>query len=238
MSKDKPGINYYEVLEIAENATRKEIVEAYQRSKAVYGKDSMALYSLYSDEESSNMINIIEEAYQVLINPQRRELYNREHNINSHRSVVNIIFDKPGELRRSFVETPSFGDMQNSDDDPKINKAAFKAYVGVSKQESASKPPEYKEDDSFETRMRVEQEFSGKFFTEVRKYKNVNLGYLSSITKIAVYHLEALERDDYKLLPARVYVRGFVKSYSQALGLDGERAVQAYMLRYDKAFKK
>ncbi|HOW17227.1 MAG TPA: DnaJ domain-containing protein, partial [bacterium] len=76
MPDPKSSINYYEILEISENATRKEIVEAYQRAKAVYSKDSMALYSLYSDEESNNMVNLIEEAYQVLINPQRRELYN------------------------------------------------------------------------------------------------------------------------------------------------------------------
>jgi len=238
VSNNKAGINYYEILEVSDNATRKEIVEAYQRAKSVYSKDSMALYSLYSDEDSTNMINLIEEAYQVLINPQRRELYNREHNINSHRSVVNIIFDKPGELGRSFVETPNFGEQENSYEDPKINKAAFKAYVSVSKQESAKKAPEYKSDDTMESKIRSEEEFSGNFFTEVRKYKNMNLGYLSSVTKVAVYHLEALEREDYKTLPARVYVRGFVKSYAQSLGLDRDKAVTAYMKRYDQAFKK
>lgn len=238
MPSNRTGINYYEILEVSENATRKEIVDAYQRAKSVYSKDSMALYSLYSDEDSSDMINLIEEAYQVLINPQRRELYNREHNINSHRSVVNIIFDKPGELGRSFVETPSFGDPDSNYEDPKINKAAFKAYVSVSKQEASKKAPEYKPDEKMETRIRSEEDFNGHFFTEVRKYKNMNLGYLSSVTKVAVYHLEALEREDPNALPARVYVRGFVKSYARSLGLDVEKAVTAYMKRYDQALKK
>lgn len=238
MSKNIANTNYYEILEIGENATRKEIVEAYQRAKAIYSKDSMALYSLYSDEDSSNMVNLIEEAYQVLINPQRRELYNREHNINSHRSVVNIIFDKPGELGRSFVETPNFNDKQPGYEDPKINKVAFKAYVSVSKQEAGSKLPDYKKEDSFESKIRAEEDFSGRFLSEIRKYKNMNLSYLSNLTKVAVYHLEALEREDYKVLPARVYVRGFVKSYAQALGLDWEKAVSAYIQRYDKALKK
>ena len=238
MPDPKSSINYYEILEISENATRKEIVEAYQRAKAVYSKDSMALYSLYSDEESNNMVNLIEEAYQVLINPQRRDLYNREHNINSHRAVVNIIFDKPGELGRSFVETPNFGDTSDDYEDPKINKAAFKAYVSVSKQESASKVPEYKLDESFESKIRFEEEFSGVFLQQIRKYKNMNLGYLSNVTKVAVYHLEAIEREDYKAMPARVYVRGFIKSYAKALDLDFEKVVDAYMKRYDKALEK
>jgi len=238
MSKDKVGINYYEILEVRENATRKEIVVAYQRAKSIYSKNSMALYSLYSDEDSNSMVNLIEEAYQVLINPQRRELYNREHDISSHRSVVNIILDKPGEIGRSFIETPSFSDTQNGYENPKINKVAFKAYVSVSKQDLGSKNPDYKEDESFEARIRAEYEFSGKFLMETRKYRNINLDYLSSITKIATYHLEAIEREDYKSLPARVYIRGFIKSYAQALGMDWEKVVTAYIQRYDKALKQ
>ncbi len=231
-------MNYYEILEVSENATRKEIVVAYQRAKSVYSKDSMALYSLYSDEESGDMAHLIEEAYQVLINPQRRELYNREHNISSHRSVVNIIFDKPGEIGRSFIETPSFSDAQNSCENPKINKVAFKAYVSVSRNELGSKAPNYKEDESFEANIREEEEFSGKFLMETRKYRNINLDYMSSVTKIAIYHLEAIEREDYKSLPARVYIRGFIKSYAQALGIDWKKVVSAYIQRYDKALKQ
>ena len=107
--------------------------------------------------------------------------------------------------------------------------------MSIAKQESAKEPPEYKADDGFETKMREEENFSGSFFTEVRKYKNMNLGYISSLTKIAAYHLEAIEREDHKSLPAKVYVRGFVKSYAKALGLDVDKTVTAYMQRYDKA---
>jgi len=233
-------LNYYEVLDIKENATRKEIVEAYQKAKGIYGKDSMAVYSLYSTEDSTDMLNLIEEAYQVLINPQRRELYNKEHNINSHRSVVNIFFDKPGEIKRAFVETPNFKKAPEDDSldgAPEINKEAFKAYVSISKQDMTATLPEYKTNEDVETKIKNEKNFDGSFFTEVRAYKNMSLGYVSNKTKVPIYHIEALEREDYASLPARVYAVGFLKSYARLLGFDVELASKAYMERYDKSVK-
>ena len=229
-------LNYYEILDVKENATRKEIVEAYQKAKATYNKDSMALYSLYSDDDSNNMINLIEEAYQVLINPQRRDLYNKEHNIIGHRSVVNIFFDKPGEMKRAFVETPNF--KKTTDDHegehPEINKPAFKAYVSISKQEIGAGVPEYKENDDMEQRIKDEEMFKGDFFAEVRKYRNMSMGYVANKTKIAMYHIEAIEREDYPSLPVRVYTMGFIKTYAKLLGLTADKACKAYMERYDK----
>ena len=241
-NKSKSKHNYYEILDIREDATRKEIIEAYQRAKAVYNKDSMALYSLYSDDESSSMANLIEEAYQVLINPQRREFYNKEHNISSNRSVVNIIFDKPGEMRRTFIETPDFKKANNEKEEEnsamKINKSAFKAYASITKQDIDSAPPEYKMIDDTEKKISTEKDFKGDFFAEIRKYKNLSYAFVSNKLKIAIYHIEAIEREDDKALPARVYVRGFLRGYAKLLGLDIEKATDAYMNRFDKAIKK
>jgi len=233
-------LSYYEILDLTENATRKEIVEAYQKAKGIYGKDSMAVYSLYSNEDSTEMLNLIDEAYQVLINPQRREIYNKEHNINSHRSVVNIFFDKPGEIKRAFVETPNFKRMPENDiseESPEINKEAFKAYVSISKQDMTPTLPDYKSDDEMEIKIKAEDNFYGDFFAEVRSYKNMSLGYVSNKTKVPIYHIEAVEREDYSALPARVYTIGFLKTYSRLLGFDQEKASKAYIERYDKAIK-
>jgi len=240
VKKKSNKLNFYEVLDLKENATRKEIVEAYQKAKNIYGKDSMAVYSLYSNEDSTDMLNLIEEAYQVLVNPQRRELYNKEHNINSHRSVVNIFFDKPGEIKRAFVETPNFKRMSENDiseESPEINKEAFKAYVSISKQDMTPTLPDYKTSEEMESRITSETNFNGEFFAEIRAYKNMSLGYVSNKTKVPIYHIEAVEREDYSALPARVYTLGFIKTYARLLGLDREKASKAYIERYDKAIK-
>lgn len=41
--------------------------------------------------------------------------------------------------------------------------------------------------------------------------------------------LEALEKNDHARLPGRVYVVGFVRTYAEALGLDGDKV--AYLLK-------
>lgn len=41
--------------------------------------------------------------------------------------------------------------------------------------------------------------------------------------------LEALEQNDHARLPGRVYVVGFVRTYAEALGLDGDKV--AYLLK-------
>jgi DnaJ-class molecular chaperone len=240
-NKQKTKYNYYEILDIREDATRKEIIDAYHKGKGIYNKDSMALYSLYSDDESTSMANLIEEAYQVLINPQRREFYNKEHNLSSHRSVVNIIFDKPGEMKRTFIETPNFKktpDREEELDDMRINKSAFKAYAAITKQDVDNALPEYKSDPEIEKKIEEEEEFRGEFFSEIRKYRNMSYPYVSNKIKVAVYHIEAMEREDFDALPAKVYVRGFLRSYARLLGLNVEKASNAYMTRFDKVIKK
>lgn len=47
-------------------------------------------------------------------------------------------------------------------------------------------------------------------------------------TKIRQSFLAALEEDDYSILPPPVYVRGFIKTYSNYLGLDSEEMVMLF----------
>ncbi|MGE0615662.1 MAG: helix-turn-helix domain-containing protein [Bacteriovoracia bacterium] len=74
-------VNYYDVLELAPDATPQEIREAYTRLKSAYGKDSVALYNLISKEDTDDVRGQIEEAYQVLSNPERRKEYDRGHGV-------------------------------------------------------------------------------------------------------------------------------------------------------------
>jgi len=62
--------------------------------------------------------------------------------------------------------------------------------------------------------------------------------YVSNKLKVAIYHLEAIEREEFSALPAKVYVRGFLRSYAKLLGFNSEKATNAYMARFDKAAKK
>ena len=63
--------NYYKLLDIEPEATTQEIEEAYERARAVYSKDSVALYSLYSQKERETMLEVINAAYETLKDPLR-----------------------------------------------------------------------------------------------------------------------------------------------------------------------
>ena len=67
--------NYYEILEIAMDASLFEIKRAYRNSLELYNERSLLTYSLFSDEERANIIKKIEHAYNTLIDKAKRTEY-------------------------------------------------------------------------------------------------------------------------------------------------------------------
>ena len=78
MIKRIEELNYYEILNLDEDATSKDIERAYHHGKATYCRDSLAHYSLLSDSERWYILKKIEEAYQNLNDPEKRKVYNQK----------------------------------------------------------------------------------------------------------------------------------------------------------------
>ncbi|MBS1962371.1 MAG: helix-turn-helix domain-containing protein [Bdellovibrionales bacterium] len=64
--------NYYEILEIRPDASAQDVRNAYLRLKASFRKDNPALYSMLDPGEAEDMISKIEEAFQILSDPDAR----------------------------------------------------------------------------------------------------------------------------------------------------------------------
>jgi cytoskeleton protein RodZ len=62
----------------------------------------------------------------------------------------------------------------------------------------------------------------GRILEQKRKEKGLSLEEVEQATKIRKRYLDGLERDDYGVLPAGVYAQGFLKTYANYLGLNGE----------------
>jgi cytoskeleton protein RodZ len=62
----------------------------------------------------------------------------------------------------------------------------------------------------------------GALLERTRKKKGLSLQEVEQATKIRKRYIEGLEQDDYGALPDAVYVQGFLKTYANYLGLDGE----------------
>jgi len=68
----------------------------------------------------------------------------------------------------------------------------------------------------------------GKRLQEARRCKEISLQKVSEETRISKEYLEALEKEEYDLFPAKVYVVSFIRSYARYLGLDAEVLVHIY----------
>jgi cytoskeletal protein RodZ len=68
----------------------------------------------------------------------------------------------------------------------------------------------------------------GALLRKARMEKKISLEDLQETTKIRKAYLEAIEEGNYKVLPGNFYVRAFIKSYSEAVGLDPNEVLRLY----------
>jgi cytoskeletal protein RodZ len=68
----------------------------------------------------------------------------------------------------------------------------------------------------------------GTFLREAREDKNLSLEDMQELTKIKIAYLVAIEQGNYDALPGIFYVRAFVKTYCEALGLPSAEVMDIY----------
>jgi len=68
----------------------------------------------------------------------------------------------------------------------------------------------------------------GEHLRSTREEKGLSLAQVEEATKIRRAFLQALEEGSHDLLPPPVYVKGFLKSYAQFLGLDPQQVLSLY----------
>lgn len=87
----------------------------------------------------------------------------------------------------------------------------------------------YKIDEALEQEIAERTEFDGPFLQKVRTYKQVSLEKLSVASRIGKTYLIALESNDFKNLPAPVFLRGFLVQIGKQLGIDENKVLASYM---------
>ncbi|KKR19523.1 MAG: hypothetical protein UT50_C0031G0002 [Candidatus Moranbacteria bacterium GW2011_GWA2_39_41] len=76
----------------------------------------------------------------------------------------------------------------------------------------------------------------GEKLSNLRSERRISLNEVSRSTKIQLKYLEYLEAGDYKKLPVDVYVKGFLRSYAEFLGVDENVLIRLY--EKEKGIKK
>src|SRR6476660_6376590 len=72
----------------------------------------------------------------------------------------------------------------------------------------------------------------GSSLREARLRQGLDLPTIETGTKIRAKYLRALEDEQFSELPAQTYVKGFLLTYAEYLGLDGELYVDEFNSRY------
>ena len=71
--------------------------------------------------------------------------------------------------------------------------------------------------------------WTGEMLRRAREARALSVAQLSERTKITRHHIENLEQDRFRQLPAPVYVRGIVMSIARELRLDGQKVARSYL---------
>lgn len=76
----------------------------------------------------------------------------------------------------------------------------------------------------------------GEILKTKRLEKNISISDVQEFTKIKSYYIKAIEDGEEDKLPDPVYIRGFIRSYAEMLGLNGEVLLQDLKLNKTREY--
>jgi curved DNA-binding protein CbpA len=225
MLKKIDDMNYYELLEVSYRATAQEIHKAYERVRKIYDPNSIALYSLFSPEETEKIRQRVEDAYRTLIYDENRRDYDR-----TLRDIP--LPPEPPQPEFRYQQRP-FSTPQRTPRMAEPTGSAAEPRAAEPQHQQAPAPPPVPS-----TAQAVPPEiteFTGPVLKMMREQRGLTSRNVADTTKLSARYIEGIEEEAYKKLPARPYLRGFLVLYAKAIGYESDRIVNDYMKRYDAA---
>jgi curved DNA-binding protein CbpA len=232
MIKKIEDLNFYELLEVSLTATSQDIHKAYERVRRVYEPNSIALYSLFTPEETAAIHQRIEEAYRTLVYEDNRKRYDAMLLSRERMPAPPPVPPSPAKYQASLAQSALPLHSENHYfDDLGLAPETSRPSAGPTPIHK-SKPEEVSPVSTFIA------EFSGHALKALREQRGVTLRALADTTKVSARYLELIEAENFDKLPARAYTRGFLSLYAKALGYEPERVIADYLKRYDAAVGK
>lgn len=97
--------------------------------------------------------------------------------------------------------------------------------VPMSEKEMQEKQEEEAKDEKTE---RMDTSGLGVLFQEERERQGLDRRQIADVTRLRRFIIEALEKEEWERLPQPVFVRGFIRTYAQALSLDEKQVLELY----------
>lgn len=203
-------LNFYELLEVAFDASPFEVHQAYKEMVQLYHNDSLASYSFFSKEEREEILAKLDEAYSTLMDEKRRSLYDQ--------SLIELgILDKATQYQRDRTKLSLMHDVKR----PAANTALR---IRDRLKPIASSNPVIQE-------ILANDVLSGKDLKKIRDELGVSLEQIAEMVKVRIVYLHAIEDDQFEKTPSRIFLKGFLRAYAQCMGLDADIVASRYLKR-------
>jgi curved DNA-binding protein CbpA len=211
---------HYQVLDLEPSATPSELRARWRALRNLY-EDDLGTYGLLSADERAASLHEIEAAWAVLGDAERRRAYDAELRAAGEAGPWYEPADDSGSWTGDApVESVVPAERpQDESRGPVPAPAAAVRVAAESQPEPTPAPPE----------LAAGERMHGAWMRQWRRHRGVSLETLSSELKITVTQLENIESHRFERLPAPVYLKGFLRNYARAVGLDGDRLVEDYL---------
>ena len=204
------ALTFYELLEIASDASPFEIHHAYKEMFQLYHEDSLASYSFFSREEREEILAKVNEAYSTLMDEKKRSQYDQYL------------------IEQGVLEE----EMQYQGDRKKLS------LMPLAKRPGADTALRIRErlkmvvsSNAMIQEILAHDALSGSDLKKIRDELGVSLEEIAETVKVRMTYLRAIEEDQFEKAPSKIFLKGFVRAYAQYIGLDADMVASRYLKR-------
>jgi len=208
--KKLEDLNYYELLEVAFDASPFEVHQAYKEMTQLYQDDSLASYSFFSRDEREKILAKLDEAYSALMDEKRRSQYDQL-------LIERGVLEKSAQYQGDQMKLGLMYDAKRAAANTALRiRDRLKPIV--------SSNPVIQE-------ILANDALSGRDLKKIRDELGVSLEEISELVKVRVVYLHAIEDDQFEKAPSRIFLKGFLRAYAQCIGLDADMVASRYLKR-------
>jgi len=202
-------LNHYEALEIPPGASPFEISQAYKDALSIYSEDSLITYSFFDDSERDLILKKIEKAFLTLIDPIKRAKYDRML-VRTGEADESILIKKERKKPISLFQTKY----------PR-NKGLYLKKI--------RKKVAAQDMNKLSNEILTSDLISGTDLKNLRKSVGIDLQEVFEVTRVNIPTLKSIEENEFEKLPPIIYLKNFLKSYSDILQLNSTTIVDGYI---------
>jgi hypothetical protein len=220
--------DYYAALDVPPSAGLDEILRAYRLCRDSYTAESTATYGLLNESERDETLALFEEARRVLCDVELRRAYDRQLVADGYYTENDLSAPANGGLPAPGAPLAS-AEAASTQAKPAPSLSGGTETPAPAPSVAAEKS---KSADAVLPDLQASP-IGGAQIKAVREARGLSIHDIGNQTKISTLNLQFIEACNYEMLPAPVYLRGFLKAYARALRIDPEKTAADYMRAYE-----